>query len=299
MGTFVTLSDAQKLTQNMMVRGVIEALCTESAVLDYLPFVDVVGSAFVYNQEATLGTTGFQAINTDWTADAPTFNQKTATLKILGGNADVDNFLAQTYRNVNDIKAEVVAAKAKSVAYSFNDAFFNGNSSTNANSFDGLDTLIPAGQTLPAGTNGAALSLDMLDMLIDMVKPGKPDVLFVSRRTRRKMKALRRASGSILEQDVNAFGRRVDFYDGIPVVVDENIRDDKVVGSSGAACSTIYACQFGLNRGVVGLMNGMLDVVNIGDLETRDASRIRIRWYVGLALMRDIAAAKLTAINGN
>jgi len=43
----------------------------------------------------------------------------------------------------------------------------------------------------------------------------------MSKRTRRKLNSLRRASGAVLESDVNQFGQRVLFYDGLPIVVDD------------------------------------------------------------------------------
>jgi len=48
---------------------------------------------------------------------------------------------------------------------------------------------------LPPGAGGATLTLSMLDQLIDAVKGGKPDMLLMSRRSRRKINALVRASG--------------------------------------------------------------------------------------------------------
>ena len=55
----------------------------------------------------------------DWTEATPTFTQVTANLKILGGDADVDNFLQATYADPNDIEAEVVSSRAKSIAHLF------------------------------------------------------------------------------------------------------------------------------------------------------------------------------------
>ena len=37
----------------------------------------------------------------------------TATLKILGGDADVDNFLQATYADPNDVEAEVIAGTVR------------------------------------------------------------------------------------------------------------------------------------------------------------------------------------------
>ncbi len=77
----------------------------------------VTGSALTYNQESTLGSAAFYNVGDVWTEDTPTFVQRTATLKIMGGDADVDNFLARTYASPNDLEATVIAAKAKATAF--------------------------------------------------------------------------------------------------------------------------------------------------------------------------------------
>ena len=54
---------------------------------------------------------------------------------------------------------------------------------------------------------------------------------------------LRRASGNLLETDVDQFGQRALFYDGIPLVVDEFVSDTQAKGSSGNVCSSVYAVK--------------------------------------------------------
>jgi HK97 family phage major capsid protein len=211
--------EAAKLTNDVLVRGVIETIISESSILMMLPFEDVVGTAITYNRETTQPGVDWYAVGDTWTESTPTFTQATATLKILGGDADVDNFLQQTYRNPNDLEAEVIAAKAKALAYEFSDTFYDGDDSAVPNQFDGLVNLVTAGQTLEMGANGAALTIDKMDELIDTVKPGRPDALLMAKRTRRKLSSLRRASGNILETDLDMFGRRVLFYDGLPILV--------------------------------------------------------------------------------
>lgn len=88
---------------------------------------------------------------------------------------------------------------------------------------------------------------------------------------------------------VNQFGRRVTTYDGIPIEVDDNIPDNQTKGTS----SSIYALQFGFETGVCGLQNGSISVVPLGNLETKDAKRTRLKWYCGIDLFRDLAAARL------
>lgn len=291
----LTLQDAARLSQDMLVRGVVETVIEESAVLRYLPFIQIVGNSLRYNQEMTLGSVDFYAVGDTWNESAMTVTEQTAQLAILGGDADVDAFLQQTYSDPNDLRALVVAAKAKALAHAFSDTFFNGDVALNPAQFDGVKKLSAGARTMSKGPNGAVLLLDHLDELIDMIKPGMPQTLFCSKRIRRKLSSLRRASGSVLETSTDAFGRRVLTYDGIPVEVDDHLSDTETKGTS-ADCSSIYAVQFGFQTGLCGLDNGGIQVQPIGALETKDAWRTRIKWYVGLALFRDIALARLEGV---
>ena len=117
----LTKAEAAKLTQDLMLRGVIETVITESMILELLPFMEVVGTTLTYNRENTMPAASFYDVGDTWTEGTPTFTQVTAALKIMGGDADVDNFLQQTYANPNDLEAEVIASRAKSVAYKFNE----------------------------------------------------------------------------------------------------------------------------------------------------------------------------------
>ena len=291
----LTLAEATKLSQDMLLKGVVETIIEQSAVLRYLPFVQVVGNSLRYNQEASAGSVDFYSVGDTWTESAMTVTEVSTKLAILGGDADVDAFLQQTYSDPNDLRALVVAAKSKALANKFKDTFFNGDSAVNAKQFDGLKKLSAGARTMNKGANGALLEVDHLDELIDMVKPGTPQVLFMSKRTRRKLSNLRRTSGSVLETSVDMFGRRVLTYDGIPVEVDDNISDAETLGTS-TDCSSIYAVQFGFQTGLCGLENGGIQVQPVGALETKDAWRTRIKWYCGLALFRKTAVARLEGV---
>lgn len=291
----MTKAEAAKLTNDLLLRGVIETIVKQSSVLQLLPFMEVVGTALTYNREATMPAATFYDPGDAWTEAVMTFTQVTAPLKILGGDADVDNFLQQTYADPNDIEAEAIANRAKAVAHLWSDTFYNGTVAGNAKSFDGLTTAIPAGQTLTMGANGAALTLDKLDEMIDLVKPGRPDALLMAKRTRRKLSSLRRASGAVLETSIDQFGQHVVMYDGIPVLVDDFISITQTEGTENAA-STIYAVRFGMD-GVMGIENGGITVERVGELETKDATRHRIKWYASMALFSELGTAKLKGIN--
>ena len=231
-----------------------------------------------------------------WAESTPTFTQQMATLKILGGDADVDNFLKATRSNLQDLEAAVVQLKAKAVQAKFDDTFISGDTATDPKAFDGIDKLATSGQTVSMGDNGDTLTLEKLDELIDKVKGGKPHMLLLSRRSRRKLTALSRATGSgLLETDRNQFGQMVQYYDGIPTGVNDYIADDQTVGTSDD-CSTIYTVQFG-EGAIAGLTSpGGLQVERVGSLEAKDASRIRVKWYTAIALFNSLKLDKLIGV---
>lgn len=292
----ITLAESAKLSQDMLQRGVIETIIEDSPILETLPFITVEGNSYKYNQENTLGAAAFYAVNGAWAEATATFTEKTASLAILGGDADVDNFIQRTRSNVNDQRAIQTQLKAKSLARKFEEGFITGDVAGDPNSFDGLRKLTPAAQTINPGANGGSLTLALLDQLIDLVKGGKPHMLLMSKRSRRKLKSLLQASNHYVERGESAFGRQVMLYDGVPVEVSDWVPDTETLGT-GTALSSVYGVTFGEADGLVGLQNGGIEVVDLGQLESKDASRVRLRWYVGLALLRDSAVARLQGVN--
>jgi len=181
----LTIAQAATLTNSMLLQGVVETIVNQSAVLKRLPFMDVIGSALAYPQETALASAVFNVPGGSWVESTPTFAQVQEKLTILGGDADVDNFLKRTYAATNDIEAVILEEKAKAVAYTFSNYFFNGNPAAiagvpgglggDANAFAGLHArIIGTGQQILAAVNGATLSLSLLDQLIDLVKLGVP-----------------------------------------------------------------------------------------------------------------------------
>src|SRR4030042_11 len=161
----LTLAEAAKLSMDVLLKGVIETVVKESPVLQKMPFIDVVGNSLKYNRENALPTVAFYAVGDTWTESTPTFNQMTAALTILGGDADVDNYVQQTRSNIQDIAAAVMELKAKAMRHKFEETFVYGTGSSNT--FTGLRSLIdctPAGsQAVTMGGTGATLTLAKLD----------------------------------------------------------------------------------------------------------------------------------------
>jgi hypothetical protein len=290
----------------MLLRGVVETVIKDSPVLQQMPFIEVMGNSLTYNRENTLPGIDFYDVGDTWYESTPTFEQKTANLKIVGGDADVDNFLKATRSNVQDLEAAVIEMKAKALRHKFEEIFIYGDSETSIKQFDGIrkliDTESESGQVIALSATGDTLTLDKLDELIDAVKGGKPDMLLMSRRSRRKINSLVRASGSMLATDRDSWGNFIQLWDGIPIGVNDWILDTHTVANSvetattGGSCSTIYALQFG-EGALCGLSSpGFLQVEPIGQLENKDASRTRVKWYCSMALFSSVKAAALIGV---
>ena len=100
----------------------------------------------------------------------------------------------------------------------------------------------------------------------------------------------------MLETDVDQFGQRALFYDGIPLVVDEFVSDAQSKGTSGNVTSSVYALKFGQGVGVMGLEHGGIQVESVGELETKDATRHRIKWYASIAVVGGLGVARREGI---
>jgi hypothetical protein len=297
------LAESAKLSNDLVQRGVIETILEESPMLRVMPFLEIEGNSFKYTQENTLAGASFYPVNGVWSEGAATFTQKTVNLAILGGDADVDNFIQRARSNVNDQRAIQTMLKAKDVARKWEQTVITGDASADPNAFDGLKTLFAStgasAQVITPAAAGGSLTLALLDQLIDLVKGGKPDLLLMSKRTRRKLKSLLTASAHYVEAG-ETFGRQVLFYDGIPVLASDFIGDTEAADNgSGSTFSSIYAIHFSPADGLVGLTNGGIEAVDVGPLETKDASRVRIRWYVGMTVLRDSAVARMNGVSAS
>jgi len=179
----------------------------------------------------------------------------------------------------------------------------------NAKGFDGLHEIlgvVTGGQDVLAasGTTGGPGTFSKLDEMIDKVKPGPPDALIMSRRSRRQIKKLARSQGWDLALSQPAgLNRPINFYNDIPIFINDFITDTEDVvdggfgGKTGDDTSSIFAVKFGA-EGLHGIDGGQgITVENVGALETKDATRIRIKWYLSLVLMSTKALARLSGID--
>lgn len=305
----LTLAQAAVLSTDNLQRGVIEVFVQESSVLDRLPLMDIEGNSYAYNKELALPGVAFRAVNGSYTESTGTFVQASETLSILGGDADVDTFIQKTRSNINDQRAQQTRAKVKAATFKFQDTFFNGDTGSDANAFDGLKTRLTGAQVIATDTNGmgpVAGGHDFFDALDELLAAcPNADALYMNSSVRAKvMSSARRLGGAdFLNEELT--GKRVPTYNGIPLLdpgataAGANIiPQDETQGSSSVA-SSIYAVRFGQDEtdgAVTGLTNGGVSVRDMGEVDDKPALRTRIEFFCGLATFGGNGAARLTGV---
>ncbi len=314
----VTLAQAALLSDDDLQRGVLEIFVQESPVLDRLPLLTIDGNSYAYNEEATLPGVAFRNVYEAYTSETGTVVQKSESLVILGGIADVDRFIQQTRSDLNDQRAVQTRMKTKGLAYFFQNHFFNGDVAVETKGFDGLKKRLTGNQVFALATNGAGVNaddttrhafFDALDDLLSRVPgiSGSNGAIYVNASILGKIRsaARRLAGGSmdIVKEDMT--GKRVLTWNGIPMLDPGNTAAGAVIlpqtETQGTATDTssIYAVKFGEDEGdagVTGLTNGGVMVDDLGLLPSMPVYRTLIEFYCGMATFGGKAAARMTGV---
>lgn len=296
----VTLAESAKLSQNMLVQGVIENVITVNKMYSVLPFQGIDGNSLAYNRENALGDVDvYGAGDTIAAKAAATFTQVTSSLTSIIGDAEVNGLIQATRSNINDQKAVQVASKAKSAGRKFQDMLINGTGSNDE--FTGLAGLVAGGQTVAGGQS--ALSLELLDELLDKVidKDGEVDFITMSSRELRAYYTLLRSLGgaSIGETVTLPSGIQVPAYRGTAI-----FRNDYIATNAGAGTNegTVFAGNFddgSMSIGIAGLTAreaAGIVVEDVGTSETKDETITRVKWYCSLANYNEKGLAALTEV---
>lgn len=254
------------------------------------------------------------------------FIQVSAVLKIFARQDILDKFMLMTYKNPNDYRTIILSTLRKGVMRTIEDKLIYGNVDNDAAEFDGFGHLLPADisggeawatanpQAYDAGGAGSPVSLKLLRELIDRVKP-KPEFLLMTRNMRNTLSATAYEKGIVLSSANPAialeggvrqtFGARVDYFDGVPIVISDyllNETDDTVNynASDTDDISSIWAIRTGslIDGGLTLLTGGdtggmeFFSMTELDVLEDYDAGGIRLVAYVSLAQ----GSSKTTAV---
>lgn len=305
----LTILEWSKLSPNPLQRGIVEVFANTNPVLELMPFVNVAGSAYAYNQEKTLPGIAFRGINESYIESTGVVNPLVETLSIIGGDSDIDTALVKMGVGGDDVRAAHDAMKAKAASLNFLNTFFNGDNVADPRIPAGMKSRLTGPQVIDnsAAAGGGPLTLDNLDRLIDTVEGDAGEkVLFMSRQMRRKVNSLMRASGAAIETVTDGFGRLIDSYGGVQIrhVIDAATGQTgglfpytEPAASGGSVTSSIYCVRFNVVDGVHGIQNAPIDVRDLGEQQSKPALRTRIEWIMGFAVKHPRAAARLRYIN--
>ena len=141
----VTLAQAKlKVTDDLQL-GIIDEFAKSSFILNNITFDDCVspvgGGAtltYGYTRLITQPTAAFRSVNSEYAPHEVQKQRYTTDLKVFGGAYEIDRIIAGM-GGIADEVALQSAQKVKAASALFSDTIINGNSSTDANVFDGLD----------------------------------------------------------------------------------------------------------------------------------------------------------------
>ena len=132
MNDFLTLGTQRDLTNDMLIKGIIDSVVTVNQFYMVLPFKGIQGNALAYNREMKDidQTTLVNVVNTGHTSinkDQQTFSRHSTELTTIIGDAQVNGLIQAVGSDYNDATAVQVAAKAKGLGRRYMDLLINGN----------------------------------------------------------------------------------------------------------------------------------------------------------------------------
>lgn len=148
--------------QDKIAQQIMDIFVRESEILEFLPFDNAVsptgGSTLVYGyiQEKVPSTASFRAIGSEYTNSEAVLQQLAVTLKVFGGSFQVDRVIKSIEAQLESVNHQV-QSKVRALAALFHDTMINGDSATNALSFDGLNKML-------VGTNTEYNSESYIDL---------------------------------------------------------------------------------------------------------------------------------------
>jgi len=307
-----TLAEAAKLINDELVAGIAEDIITTNPSWNVIPWMGFDGQAVIYNRENALGDSQHLAVGGTITAKAAmTTTQVTYTPTTTIGDAELNGLVAATSSSAGvDQMATEVSSKAKSVGRLLQTGLASGDG-TGAN-MNSLHTLCDASQ-YTAASAGQALTLELLDSLLDLVKAkdGQVDYIMAPGKLIRAYKTLVRSLGGVAENVAytmpNGQTRNVSAYEDIPMFQNDYLSVTETANGAaltGGALSSMYAGCWDDGTKKIGASmiypNGTpvgIQVEAVGAKEAADESIVRVKSYSNFANFNRRGLARLTSLN--
>jgi hypothetical protein len=291
--------------------AILQTFAQASPLLAAMPLVSIQGNSFAWTRTSNLGSVEFRAVNGAYTESAGSVEQRSVALKIIGGELDVDRFLVQTHGP--EARSAHETMKATLLAQTIAHQIIKGSTTAipgataNANGLDGLQARFGAGfganavsdtgenaDQIVQNSGGAALSLKSLDESIQAVD--NPTHLLMNKKMKVNLTAFLRNSSSI-STSRDEFGRIVTSYAGLPIL------EADVLGTSAGlqqigfnenadSSTSIYVMSMS-DMGLQMVQNGIIDVRDLGEQDSKPVFRTRVEWYCNLVDIHPRCVARL------
>ena len=298
--TFAQMAEQAKTP---MTRGAIEQIHKESDLFKRLPWIPIDGVAYAYDPAAALPGTHFRGVNEHYLeSTSGVVNPQVEVLKAFGGRGALDNYTvaANQTAGLGDLLAEEVTAKTTSLHTLFADALFNGDSTVNTKSFDGLRKRLTGEQVVDATaplTDIAAL--EDLDALFAAVG-GSPDVVYAGANVLGRYKALARRLGGadFIKSEITG---KVEFtWNGVEIIDPGKLwTGRKILGPAPDGTEELFAVRFAQTKND----EGIAGITNVGVVTDKPAKlpgtsdwHFLVEMYGSIIVQGGQAAARLRGI---
>lgn len=326
-----SISEVYKLAQSFLIPGVIEENIYRGPLLGQaLPVAWTPGKTIKFNRE--LGEVKDDVATIDigdqlsWSSNV-TYQAVEVTLKRMYVARILDTFIADVYGTINDYEAQVLQEMKKGLYVTLNDKLIYGDLTySGANGeFDGMhawvegtgsEALVTSGTGVNYDGEGAGLNFVKLRTWVDSMKLGA-DLLYAPFEITRRLSAAvqevgfnnttSRTTSTVMAQiqyGMNDFGKRIMFWDGIPIVPSDYMvaeQENTGQGSNARAKNTsgdkqysIFAIKFGnvfngeggisYGFGATNMAGDLYKLVPFENLEDYDASGLRLVSYGAMLL---------------
>lgn len=274
----MTLVDMKAGMSDKVAQQVVDLFLRNSEILQVLPFDNCVspmgGSTLTYSymQKKLPSVAAFRALNTEYQASEATMEQKFANLKIFGGKFSMDRVLKQAEGRYNNMAFQMQEKILAAISL-FHYTLINGDATTTADEFDGLDSML-AGTTTEFN-NDAVIDLSNITNLKNnadqfyealqvLINTTAADALLMNTSMISKIQTVARILGYKTETE-EAFGKKVMSMDGVrfmdlgkhytvsgsTVTGNDCVKAgiSRTVGAAQTGLTDIYAVKFDVNDG--------------------------------------------------
>lgn len=223
----MTLADMKVGMSDKIAQKVVDIFLRNSEILQMLSFDNCVspqgGSTLTYSymQKKLPSTAAFRALYSEYTASEATLEKKSADLKIFGGKFTMDRVLRQAEGRYNNMEYQMQEKILAAISL-FHYTLINGDATTNADEFDGLDKMLAgtateynAGGVIDISTmaNLKTNADQLYEELQKLIKYTEADALLMNTAMISKIQTMARILGYKTETE-EAFGKTVTTMDG-------------------------------------------------------------------------------------